>query len=383
MYTKNYYMFKYNMKYLYPGYDVSLGWEYYPTLERVKNIDGAAHTIVIGWSYGNGSSSSSTTKRYMQNRLPYSSYSNSKLEIYAGTGSTAESINDYELAEKDTSISCSLNSYICNLVSDYKFKRTLVINCSNTSDTDKTIREIGLYKKYDGRDDYYTFMFLRQVISATTIPSGGSKAITIEIVETITPTDYYTKNYYLFTYYMDYVYGANNGTSDDVYTFTGMKKTDGNNVECRLGDNDNYYSKDLSRNFANRFLYSLDANSSSGKDTSYYAKVGSSNRIENRDDYNLVEELSNVSCSISSNSVNDISTSNFKFTRTIVLNLTNNGDSQVSVKEVGLFKHFGDYAQNTDRGNMLFMRKVLSSPLTIEAGKSELLILYLEENITV
>lgn len=373
-------MYKYMADYTHSGQTLAVDWDYHSTLYGVKNTSGNSFEMFYGGGLGNGSTSSSNAKKLVCNREIYVSSTSAIFYTKAGTSNRAASLDDYDLAAYDSDISCSVSNYLCTMVSDTKFKRSVTVTCTNNSDSSKTIKEIGFYKKvyttsFSSVDE---FLFMRQVITSTTIPAGGSTNITIDVEDTISSSDCYTKNYYMYTWYMDFVNGRNDGFSSSAYSFPLIIKTDGTGATFMLGDDDNYYSHDIVDTYCNRILYSLSANVSSGRTTGWFAKAGTSNRAFSFNDTELGAPSNSVSCSIESNIITNVGT-DFKFVRTLFFKLTNSTNSDVEIKEIGLYKHLGDYASNTDRGNFLFMRKVLTKPVTVKANASEFVIFALED----
>lgn len=116
----------------------------------------------------------------MMNHLVKTS-SNANLWLKVGTGTTAPTENDYELAAVNTDVSC--DSVIVGISANYKKTYTAIF--SNPTSSDIIVTEVGLYGNimYNSQNDFYMDVLLDRTVLTTpiTIPAGESKAITYEL----------------------------------------------------------------------------------------------------------------------------------------------------------------------------------------------------------
>lgn len=116
----------------------------------------------------------------MMNHLAKSS-SNANLYLKVGTGTTAPTENDYELAAVNTDVSC--DTVIVGNSANYT--KTYTATFSNPTSSDITVTEVGLYGKisYNSQSEFYMDVLLDRTVLTTpiTIPAGESKAITYEL----------------------------------------------------------------------------------------------------------------------------------------------------------------------------------------------------------
>lgn len=116
----------------------------------------------------------------MMNHLAKSS-SNANLYMRVGTGTTAPTENDYELATVNTDVSC--DTVIVGNSANYT--KTYTATFSNPTSSDITVTEVGLYGKisYNSQNEFYIDVLLDRTVLTTpiTIPAGESKTITYEL----------------------------------------------------------------------------------------------------------------------------------------------------------------------------------------------------------
>lgn len=101
-----------------------------------------------------------------------------RLFMSVGTGTTEATAEDYTLESENTDITCEAITQTYTT----SYKRQITATFNNPTSQDITLKEVGLfYETY--YDSYYyinTIMLARENINVT-IPSGESKAITMEI----------------------------------------------------------------------------------------------------------------------------------------------------------------------------------------------------------
>jgi len=104
--------------------------------------------------------------------------------IVVGTGDTPVTADDYNLASKIAhgtdagQLSYGAVTLYDPFVSDYTVKQRIARSFTNNSGADITVKEIGLIVKTSV--DNYLVMIIRDVITAKTVPAGGS--LDIELV---------------------------------------------------------------------------------------------------------------------------------------------------------------------------------------------------------
>lgn len=92
--------------------------------------------------------------------------------------------------------------------------------------------------------------------------------------------------------------------------------------------------------------------------------VGSDNTPTQASDYNLHNEISNISISVTS-----LNTYNSDYEKTFLLNIVNNNSSTVEINEIGFIKNLrtsGSYVKYT-----MFFREVLNETLNMGANESK------------
>ena len=101
-----------------------------------------------------------------------------RLFMAVGTGTTEATEEDYTLENENTNITCE------TITQTYTqgYKRQITATFSNPTSQDITLKEVGLFFEIYYNNYYYanTIMLARENINVT-IPSGESKAITMEI----------------------------------------------------------------------------------------------------------------------------------------------------------------------------------------------------------
>lgn len=104
--------------------------------------------------------------------------SQQRLFMAVGTGTTEATAEDYTLENENTDITCE------TITQTYtqSYTRQITATFNNPTAQDITLKEVGLFYETYQNGQYYinTMMLARENINVT-IPSGESKAITMEI----------------------------------------------------------------------------------------------------------------------------------------------------------------------------------------------------------
>lgn len=103
------------------------------------------------------------------------------LHLKIGTGTTPPTVDDFELTELESRVSCD-TVIVGNSANNTK---TYTATFSNPLNTDITVAEVGLYGTiiYNGMTESFMEVLLDRTVLSTpiTIPAGESKAITYEL----------------------------------------------------------------------------------------------------------------------------------------------------------------------------------------------------------
>lgn len=169
---------------------VMLGWLMGSTSAGTNDIRFNQHTIynVGGGSVGYPPSEGATTNQLSKaivNALNATTTNNTiarqskqRLFMAVGTGTTEATAEDYTLESENTNITCEAITQTYT----QSYKRQITATFNNPTAQDITLKEVGLFYETYINDDYSinTIMLARENIDVT-IPSGESKAITMEI----------------------------------------------------------------------------------------------------------------------------------------------------------------------------------------------------------
>ena len=132
------------------------------------------------WTYDFGTSTGDIAYSNQQRTF------DSGIFIKVGSGNTAPTVSDYALANKITSGSIS-NFQRAYSLETGKLRMRMTFKYSAPSDSDITIKEIGLFKEMlygTSSDNLANYLFARHVLATpVTVPANASALITFDIVE--------------------------------------------------------------------------------------------------------------------------------------------------------------------------------------------------------
>jgi len=145
-------------------------------LPEFVGTGGTTYQMVNQWGYQN-------RQNILYNMMNHMSKSGSvaTLHLKVGTGTTPPTVNDFELVEVESRMSC--DTVVVGNSANYT--KTYNATFSNPLTTDITITEVGLYATifYNSQNESTMEVLLDRTVLSTpiTIPAGESKAITYEL----------------------------------------------------------------------------------------------------------------------------------------------------------------------------------------------------------